>query len=84
MNATKEELHNLINIENTSYEQIGKIYNVSGAYIKKYSKKIGVELPVRRNISINETFNRGKDSSKHECKNCNTKSRNKNYCFRSC
>ena len=39
MNATKEELHSLINIQNKSYEQIGKIYNVSGAYIKKYSKK---------------------------------------------
>ena len=84
MNATKQELHSLINIQNKSYEEIGKIYNVSGTYIKKYSKKIGIELPIRRIISLNETFNKGKDSSKHECKNCSTKSRNKDYCSRSC
>lgn len=55
----KEELERLINIEKVSYEEIGRRYGCSGANIKKVAKQIGIELPQRRKINSNETFNKG-------------------------
>ena len=63
----KEILSKYILEDKLSYEEIGKIYGCTGANIRKVSKKLGIELPQRRKINPNETFN------KKECKclNCN-------------
>ena len=55
----KENLEFLIFEENLSYEEIGRRYGCTGANIKKQARKIGIELPKRRVINPNETFNRG-------------------------
>lgn len=54
----KEKLEDLIN-QNISYNEIGKMYNVSGAAIRKVAQRIGIQLPRRRKINPNETFNKG-------------------------
>lgn len=59
-NVTKEELENLIFEEKLSYEEIGRKYEVSGGAIKKKAGKLGIELPKKRDINSNETFNKGK------------------------
>lgn len=56
----KEELEKLIFQDKMSYEEIGKIYNVSGNAIKKAAKKLGINLVTRRVINNCETFSRGK------------------------
>lgn len=56
----KEELEKLIFQNKMSYEEIGKIYNVSGNAIKKAAKKLGINLVARRVINNCETFSRGK------------------------
>lgn len=58
-NVTKEELEKLIFGEKLSYEEIGRRYEVSGSAIKKKAKKLGIELPKKRDINSNETFNKG-------------------------
>lgn len=63
MNCSKEKLEKLICIDNKSYTYIGKLYNVSGNAVKKYAKKIGIDLPKRRKINPNEIFSHSK------CKN---------------
>ena len=66
----KELLENLIQVKNMPYEQIGKMFNCSGANIRKVAKKIGIELKQRRKINENETFNRVKHKT-GVCLNCN-------------
>lgn len=56
----KEELERLIINENKSYEEIGRLLNVSGSAVKKAAKKMGIKLPNRRKVNEKETFNRGK------------------------
>lgn len=65
----KENLQNLIVIENLSYEEIGRRYGFSGNYIKKVAIKLGIPIVPRRKINSSETFNKGKISLKI-CKNC--------------
>ena len=67
--SEKEELERLINIEKVSYEEIGRRYGCSGANIKKAALRLGIELPQRRKINPNETFNEG-TGEKIICKNC--------------
>ena len=55
--------------EKKSYEEIGRIYNCTGANIKKVCLKFGVELPKRRKINQKETFNKG-TAKTDTCKNC--------------
>lgn len=55
----KENLEFLIFEENLSYEEIGRRYGCTGANIKKQARKLGLELPKRRVINPNETFNKG-------------------------
>lgn len=64
----KEILESKIFNDNLSYEKIGKIFGCSGGYIRKYAKSIGIELPKRRKISENETFNKG--NRKNKCAYC--------------
>lgn len=55
----REKLEELIN-QGLSYDEIGKMYNVSGAAIRKAASRIGIQLPKRRKINPKETFNKGK------------------------
>ena len=68
-NEKKEILINLIQIQKLPYNNIGKMFNCSGGYIRKVAKKIGIELPKRRKINEKETFNKGK-GKKGICLNC--------------
>ena len=54
----KETLEELIN-QGLSYDEIGKMYNTSGAAIRKAAPRIGIQLPKRRKINPKETFNKG-------------------------
>lgn len=68
----KEDLEKLIVIENKSYEEIGRIYNVSGVAIKKAAQRLNIKLDQRRSINETETFSKGiykNDIGK--CVNCN-------------
>lgn len=57
--SEKENLEHLINVEKKSYEEIGRIYGVTGSTIRKQAKKIGIKLNPRREINPKETFNKG-------------------------
>ena len=54
----REKLEELIN-QGLSYNEIGKMYNVSGAAIRKAAPRLGIQLPRRRKINPKETFNKG-------------------------
>lgn len=60
----KEELEHLIFVENLSYEEIGRRYQVTGNSIKKAARKLGIELPVRRKVNPTETSNSVVDNVK--------------------
>lgn len=66
----KNELENLILIENKSYEEIGRRFGVSGAAIKKAAFRLGIELISRRNINEKETFNKGNYKIKRDIGHC--------------
>ena len=88
----KKELETLIISENKSYSEIGKMFNVTGAAIKKASLRLGVSLPKRRMINNNETFNKGKTFiayKKGKCKYCNCEiilypERDNEFCSQKC
>lgn len=65
----RENLRRLIEDDKESYEAIGRLYNVSGSYIKKLAKKFNIKITPRRRINSKETFNAG-SSSKTICLNC--------------
>lgn len=81
---SKEELEQLILVDNLSYEEIGRRYEVTGAAIKKAAKRLGIELPTRRKINEAEHFN--KDRNSRYCMVCGTKlpSENKKFCSYKC
>lgn len=83
---TKEELYNLIYIDNLSYEEIGRRNNMSGNGIKKMAERLGIELPKRRKINSNETFNKGKSFISNICLNCGKQldSSKKKFCSCQC
>lgn len=56
----KEELEKLILTDNLPFEEIGRMYGVSGAAVKKAALRRGIEIPARRKINKKETFGRGK------------------------
>lgn len=82
----KHNLEKLLNNE-TSYEEIGRIYGVTGAYIKKVLKKMGFALSPRRIINPNETFNKGCKKINY-CINCGReiygKRKKQIYCSNKC
>lgn len=70
MKYKKEELEKLILAEKLSYREIGRMYGVSDVYIKKVSKKLGIQLPKRKKFPNNFVpHNKGK-GVKIYCKNC--------------
>lgn len=83
LNIDKEKLEDLIFNQLLPYDKIGALYNCTGANIRKYAKKFGIELPKRRKKSPKETFNKGKKTN--TCAYCGKKidSINK-YCSSEC
>ena len=67
--SEKENLEQLILVENLSYEEIGRRYGCSGGNIKKVALRLGIELSPRRTINECETFNK-KAPSIAICLNC--------------
>ena len=66
----KDNLKSLLD-NDASYESIGRLYNVTGACVKKAAKKLGLILTQRRAINQNETFNKGlKKTNNNVCLNC--------------
>lgn len=47
MEYIKEDLEKLILVDKIPYEKIGRLYNVTGAYIKKKAKQLEIVLPVK-------------------------------------
>lgn len=68
----KEDLEKLIFEENKSYLEIGRLYGVSDAYIRKVCSKLCIELPVRNAKNKKKTpHNKGKKKVKKcTCKHC--------------
>ena len=54
----KENLEDLIINQQLSHKEIGKRYESTDSNIKKVAKRLGINLPIRRNINPNETFNK--------------------------
>lgn len=52
----KEDLEELILKQDLSYVEIGRRYGVSGAAVKKAAKRLGIDVPKRREINPNENF----------------------------
>lgn len=90
MKYKKEDLENFILVKKFSYEKIGKIYNVSGAAIKKAALRMGIELEYRRKINEKETFNKGITKyKKGVCDICGKEyikysSKHSNFCSNEC
>ena len=86
----KEELEKLILEKQLPYEVIGKMFNVTGAAIKKAAFRLGIELPQKRKINPKETFNRGVIRAKiGTCINCGKEfikytQKNNKYCSLKC
>ena len=84
----KEDLENLIHIQNKSYREIGKLYGVSDTYIKKIARKLGIVLLVRK-VFPNDFIPINKGTCKIiTCENCLTtfqkKYGNPKFCCHSC
>lgn len=58
-NKEKDKLLQFIN-EGKSYEEIGRMYDVTGSAIRKAAQRLGISLIRRRKINSNETFNKGR------------------------
>lgn len=65
----KAYLEQAILVDKLSYEEIGRKYGCSGSNIKKVAQRIGIDLPQRRKVNPNETFNKG-TGQKYYCLNC--------------
>lgn len=56
-----------------SYEDIGRIYGITGAAIKKAAKKFGLQLKPRRTVTESEDFSHGGSTYPLvNCMNCGT------------
>ena len=84
-----ENLKKYVFVDNISYEEIGKLYQCSGANIKKVMRKRGIDLPIRNKSNYGKTpHNKGK-GKKYYCLNCGSLiEHNKNtkhkFCSNSC
>lgn len=83
----KDKLKSLIDSK-IPYSKIGKIYDVSGAAVKKAAKKLKIPLPLRRKKNPSETFNKGKTlklKTNCYCLNCNAEINiNRKFCSNKC
>lgn len=60
MKYDKEVLSRLILDEKKSYEEIGRMYGITGNAVKKNAKRLGISLPKKRKINKKEHFGKGK------------------------
>ena len=84
----KDNLEQWILVDNIAYEEIGRRLGVTGSSVRKYAKKLGIELTPRRNINECETFNKGKKKTAI-CLNCGKEFftngvNNRKYCCQKC
>lgn len=84
----KDKMEDLICIQKKSYEMVGRMYGVTGSYIKKLAKKYNFPLEPRRKINPSETFGKGK-ACKSTCLYCGKEFAKKSstfgkYCCREC
>ena len=77
----KDNLESLIR-NGVSYTEIGKIYGCCDSNVRKQAIKLGIELPKRRKINPNETFNRG--LRRKTCKYCGKDISKGKFCSRDC
>jgi len=82
----KEELETLIFIENKSYREIGRIYNVSDIYIKKVCNKLGIKLSKRKTFPIGFIPNSTRTKKIIYCENCGKECDfySKKFCCKEC
>jgi len=83
----KETLERLIIVDKISYEEIGRQFNCTGANIKKRAKKLGIALPVKRQLNESEHYNKGKRLiGEKYCLSCGKalKARRRKYCAGKC
>ena len=66
----KSELEQLVFIDNKSYEEIGKVYGVTGAAIKKTCKRLGLSLPIRAKFDKNFKPHNAGTAKKINCETC--------------
>jgi protein-arginine kinase activator protein McsA len=66
----KDDLENLILVQCKSYREIGKLYDVSDTYIKKISKKLGIELPIRKVFPKDLVTTKKRKINVLICENC--------------
>lgn len=64
MKYNKKDLEDLIINKNLSYEDIGRLYGVTGSAVKKAAIRRNIVLPVRRKINELEHFNAGVNKSR--------------------
>lgn len=82
-NSEKEKLTSLIS-EGKSYQEIGRIYGISGSAVKKAARKLGIVLKQRRTINPKETFNKGQIRKRlNSCLYCGSPT-NGQYCNNYC
>lgn len=65
----KKELTRLIVEEKISYQEIGRLYGVSGTAVKKAALRLGIPITPKRAINPKETFGKG-TAKKGICLNC--------------
>jgi hypothetical protein len=64
----KDDLEKMVILENKTYKEIGKFYNVSGVYVRKLCIKMGIKIPDR--AKRKNSINKNKTRKIYFCINC--------------
>lgn len=70
MKYNKEELEKYIFVDKLSYKEIGRIYGCSDTYIKRRSRELGIELPIRAKFPEGFKPHNVKTTPDNTCKFC--------------
>lgn len=88
---TRDELYDLVLIQDLSYEEIGRQNNVSGSTVKRWMTKLNIEKPDRGNQNLfRKDYLAPKDKPVKygECPNCGVSftigKKDKTYCCSAC
>jgi len=89
MEYNKKDLEHLILKQKLSYIEIGKRYGVSGTFIKKKSKQLGIELPRRKSFPLGFVPHNKGQAKEYKCFSCDKKilkdnHANRKYCSIEC
>lgn len=67
----KETLIQLLITENKSFEEVGRLFNMSGKGIRKVCDRLRIPIPKRRILNSSETFGKGTRRVQYiKCLNC--------------